>query len=502
MGFFTEFATQEGEQVELKCGISFVSVDGARANLKQDIKGWDFDRVRKQTESLWAKTLSNVTIEGETEGQREAFATALYHSMIDPRAFSDADGLYAGADHKVHKTKGFTYRTVFSGWDVFRSQYPLLAILRPDVANDMVNSLMQQAELSGNGYLPRWEIVGAESGCMVGDPAVSVIAEAYLNGIRGYDVQKAYDLCRQTVEETQSGRNNRKEYETLGYVPDSISVTLENAYFDYCAGRFAQALGKTNDAQRLFKRAQNYRNIYDPAVGNMHAKRRDGSWTPWEGASKHGQGCVESNPYQQGWFVPQDVHGMIDLMGRDYFLQHLTEFFDKTPPTFKWNDYYNHANEPVHHVPYLFAYAGQPWMGQKWTRFVMDHAYGPGLKGLCGNEDVGQMSAWYILSAMGLHPVSPVDGVYVIGSPLFQRITIQLDRNYHSGKTFSVIAHHNSPENIYIQKARLNGQPLQRSWLNYSEIVKGGLLELEMADTPNKAWGSALSELPPSFITR
>ena len=495
LGFFSEFPTKENEQVLLKCGISFVSVDGARANLEHDVKEWNFDAVQEQARDAWKQALAGVTIEGETDAQRETFATALYHSMIDPRAFSDVNGLYTGADRKVHQTGGFTYRTIFSGWDVFRSQYPLLSIIRPDVVNDTVNSLMQQAELSGNGYLARWEIVGAESGCMVGDPAVSVFAGAYLDGIRNYDVQKAYQLCLQTVDNPH--RSHRGEYIELGFVPGSISDTLENAYIDYCAGRFAEALGQTNDAARLIQRSLNYKNIYDPAVGNMHAKNRDGSWIAWRGATTGGQGCVESNPYQQGWFVPQDVAGMIDLMGKDYFLSHLTEFFEKTPASFRWNDYYNHANEPVHHVPYLFAYAGEPWLSQKWARFIMDHAYGPGIKGLCGNEDVGQMSAWYILSAIGLHPVTPVDGIYIIGSPLFTKATIRLDPQYQKGKSFAVIAANNSPENIYVQSAKLNGKPLNRAWLRYDEIANGGALELEMGAAPNKSWGSAPDQLPP-----
>ena len=495
LGFFSEFATKENEQVLLKCGISFVSVEGARANLKHDIKGWNFEAVQKQARGAWEQALAGVAIEGETDAQRETFATALYHAMIDPRAFSDVTGLYTGADKKVHETAGFTYRTIFSGWDVFRSQYPLLSIIRPDVVNDTVNSLMQQAELSGNGYLPRWEIVGAESGCMVGDPAVSVFAEAYKSGIRNYDVQKACDLCRETVDNAR--RSNRGDYMQLGFVPGSISETLENAYFDYCAGRFAEALGKTNDAQRLINRSLSYTNIYDPTVGNMRAKNRDGSWTSWRGATTQGQGCVESNPYQQGWFVPQDVAGMINLMGKDHFTSYLTEFFEKTPADFKWNNYYNHANEPVHHVPYLFVYAGKPWLTQKWARFIMDHAYGPGIKGLCGNEDVGQMSAWYILSALGLHPVSPVDGIYIIGSPLFKKVTIRLDPKYQKGKSFTVIAANNSADNIYIQSAKLNGKPLDRAWLRYDEIASGGKLELQMSATPNQNWGSAPDESPP-----
>jgi predicted alpha-1,2-mannosidase len=499
LGFFSEFATAEAEPVLLKAGISFVSVAGARANLRHDIANWDFDQVRQQARRAWEQALAGVAVEGGSDGQREAFATALYHSMIDPRAFSDQDGRYVGADRKIHQTGNFTYRTTFSGWDVFRSQYPLLTIIRPDVVNDTVNSLMQQAELSGNGYLARWEFVGVESGCMIGDPAVSVFADAYLRGIRSYDVEKAYELCRASVMGPKRRRGNLAAYETLGFVPGGVSWTLENAYFDYCAGRFAAALGHTNDANLLLGRSLNYKKIYDPTVGNMRARNADGSWTTWHGATGHGQGCVESNPYQQGWFVPHDVAGLIELMGQDYFLLYLTAFFEKTPTDFKRNDFYNHSNEPVHHVPYLFTYAGAPWLSQKWARFTMDHAYGSGVKGLCGNEDVGQMSAWYILSAIGFHPVSPVDGVYIIGSPLFDKVSIRLDAKYYAGREFTVLARNNSPQNIYVQSAKLNGQPLQRAWLAHAEIVGGGTLEFVMGPTPNQAWGSAIAQRPPSL---
>ena len=499
LGFYSEFATKAGEVVQLKAGISFVSIAGARENLRRDIPDWDFQRVRAAAREAWEQALAGVAVSGGTPVQREAFATAMYHSMIDPRAFSDSDGQYPGADRKIHQTGDFTYRTVFSGWDVFRSQYPWLTISRPDIVNDTVNSLMQQAELSGRKCLARWEFVGVESGCMIGDPAVSVIADAYLKGIRGYDAQKAYELCRQSVMGPRSARADLGDYEKLGYVPGSISWTLEDAYFDYCAARLAGALGRTADESLLLQRALNYTNIYDPAVGNMHARRKDGSWEPWKGATAHGQGCVESNPYQQGWFVPQDVAGLIRLMGRDYFLRYLTEFFEKTPDTFNWNDYYNHANEPVHHAAYLFTYADAPWLTQKWSRFIMEHAYGSGVKGLCGNEDVGQMSAWYILSAIGFHPVSPVDGVYLIGSPLFDRVSIRLDPKYYAGGSFTVVARNNSAKNVYIQSARLNGQPLNRAWLRHAEIVAGGTLELEMGAEPNKSWGVGADNQPPSL---
>jgi predicted alpha-1,2-mannosidase len=499
LGFFTEFATTEGQQVLMKAGISFVSVNGARANLQHDIPDWDFQKVRTQARELWANALAGVAIEGATDAQKQIFATALYHAFIDPRSFSDVDGNYTGADHQVHQTANYTYRTIFSGWDVFRSQYPLLSIIRPDVVNDTVNSLIQQAELSGNGYLARWEIVAAESGCMIGDPAVSVIADAYLKGIRGYDAQQAYALCRSSVMGPKTGRPDMKAYAEKGFVPGSVSWTLENAYFDYCAGRFAEALGKTNDAQTLFQRALNYRNIYDPSVGNMRAKKADGSWTTWRGAATEGQGCVESDPYQQGWFVPHDVAGLSALMGKDYFLTYLTEFFAKTPTNFQWNAYYNHANEPVHHAIYLFAYTAEPWRAQQWARFTLDHAYTTGIRGLCGDEDVGQMSAWYLLSAMGFHPVSPVDGVYVIGSPLFSKVSIRLDPRYSRGGTFTVSARNNSPQNLYIQSATLNGKSFNRSWIRYQEIIAGGTLEFVMGAEPNKSWATGPGAMPPSL---
>jgi len=497
LGFYSEFSTTNGEAVLLKAGISFVDLAGARENLEHDISGWDFDAVRERARGLWEKEMAGISIKGGTSAQREAFASAVYHSMIDPRAYSDVNGHYTGADGQVHQTKDFTYRTIFSGWDDFRSEYSWLSLARPDVMNDMVNSLMQQAELSGNGRLARWEFLTVESGCMVGDPAVSVFTEAYLKGIRGYDAEKALDWCLKSVDYQGETVNQRKQYAALGFVPDSLSVTLENAYFDYCAGRFAEALGKTNDAARLMQRSLNYRNIYDPAVGNMHARKADGSWTKWEGSTHYGQGCVESNPYQQNWFAPQDPAGLIDLMGRDYFVNYLTEFFEKTPLTFAWNDYCNHANEPVHHTAYLFTYAGRPWLTQKWARVVMDHAYGAGVKGLCGNEDVGQMSAWYILSAIGFHPVSPVDGVYIIGSPLFEEATIKLDSRYYHGKSFTVKTRNNSEQNVYVQSAKLNGKPLNRAWLRHAEVAAGGTLELVMGPNPNLGWGSGPDELPP-----
>jgi predicted alpha-1,2-mannosidase len=312
-------------------------------------------------------------------------------------------------------------------------------------------------------------------------------------------VEKAYALCRESVMGAKSSREKLPDYNKLGYVPGSLSWTLENAYFDYCTARFAGALGKTNDANYLLKCSLNYSNIYDPSVGNMRAKNADGSWTKWEGATREGQGCVESNPYQQGWWVPHDVQGLIRLMGRDYFVKYLNDFFEKTPPDFRWNEYDNQANEPVHQTPYFFVYAGQPWLTQKWARFVLNNAYKNSVYGICGNDDVGQMSAWYVLSAIGFYPVSPVDGVYIIGSPLFDKVTIQLDPRYYQGRTFTVLAKNDSPKNIYIQSAKLNGKALDRAWIRHDEIVAGGTLEFMMGPEPNKSWAAGAGQLPPSL---
>lgn len=307
---------------------------------------------------------------------------------------------------------------------------------------------------------------------MIGNPAVSVLADAYIKGIRGYDAEKAYLYALNSVNRFGNGEK--------GYVPDSLSETLEYAYSDWCVSRLAEALGKQEDATEYLEKSRAWRNVWDPGVQWMRARREDGSWLPWEGKLKHGQGCVESNPFQQGWFVPHDVPGLMETMGRDIFLSELERFFENAPGDFLWNDYYNHPNEPVHHVPFLFNLAGEPGLTQKWTRAICDRAYGTGVEGLRGNEDIGQMSAWYILAAIGLHPVAPGDGIYQVTSPVFSKITIHLDPDYYSGRTFTIIAENNSPENIYIRSMELNGDPLDRFWLTHDEITAGGVLRMVM----------------------
>ena len=481
LGFFTEFATAAGETVIVKCGISFVSIEGAKANLEHDIPHWDFDAVREEARAAWAEALSWVRVEGGNEDDRVKLYTALYHTMIDPRSVSDVNGDYIGADGRVHQTSNFTYRTIFSGWDVFRSQFPLQTLINPAMVNDEINSLLQLAELSARGYLPRWEIMNSYSGCMLGNPAVSVVVDAYEKGIRNYDVDRAFAYCKNSVDRFSNG--------DLGYSPNGkgcISETLEYAYSDWCFARFAESLGKTELARVYDARSQAYRNLWNEEVRWFRTKDEHGNWLEWQGKTVHGQGCRESNPYQQGWFVPHDVPGLIGLMGREYFAQELLALFENTPDDFLWNDYYNHPNEPVHNVAFLFNEIGQPWLTQKWTRKICANAYGVGPSGLCGNEDVGQMSAWYVLAAMGLHPICPGNGKYQITSPVFDRIEIALDPQYYAGGTFTITAADNSEQNVYIQSMKLNGKPLERFWITHQEIVAAGALEMKLGPEPKK----------------
>ncbi len=477
LGFYTNFKTTEGEQVLVKSGISFVSVDGAKENLEHDINHWDFDKVYNQSRELWSNALKNVSVQGGSEDEKTIFYTALYHTMIDPRTFSDANGNYIGADKQVHKADDFTYRTIFSGWDVFRSQFPLQTIINPTLVNDEINSLLQMAELSGRGYLPRWEMLNSYSGCMLGNPAVSVIVDAYEKGIRNYDIDKAFAYCKNSVDTFTN--------EPLGFIPKKVSMTMEYAYSDWCMGKFAESLNKTDIAQEYYKRSQYYKNIWNDDVKWFRARTNDGEWTDWLGKTTHGQGCIESNPYQQGWFVPHDIDGLKALMGgEEAFRDSLISFFENTPDDFLWNNYYNHPNEPVHHVPFMLNTAGVPHLTQKWTRKICSEAYGTGAYGLCGNEDVGQMSAWYVLTAMGIHPICPGDNKYQITSPVFNKIEVKLDSDYYQGKKFVIEAKNNSPQNVYIQSMKLNGKPLDRFWISHEEIVSGGLLEMEMGPEP------------------
>jgi len=492
-GFYGEFTTTANEQVVMKVGISLVDLEGAKNNLDVEIPAWDFDATRVAAERQWADVLGLVEFEGGTEKDRTIMATALYHCFMEPRSIVDADGRYRGPGGAVQQVKDFKFRTVFSGWDAFRSHFPLLTIIRPDVVHDEINSWLELAKGTGRDYLPRWEMMHSYSGCMLGNPAVSVVLDAYQKGIRSFDFERAYELCKNSVE--------RFGNQPLGFTPDSLSHTVEYAYSDWCVGRFAELLGKPDDAKKYYERSLDYKNLWDSEVAWLRGKDKQGDWLAWSKKTDYGQGCTESNPYQQAWFVPHDVSGLIELMGRTYFEKELIAFFEKAPADLQWSEFYNHPNEPCHHVAFLFNYIDMPWLTQKWTRALCSTAYGFGPYGLGGNEDLGQMSAWYVLAAAGLHPVCPGDGLYQLTSPVFDQVTLRLDSTYYAGETFKIVAKNNSPQNMYIQSAALNGQDLPRSWITHKEVAAGGMLEFVMGPSPNREWGTAPvgSNLPESI---
>ena len=480
-GFFAEFPTSGSDQVTLKVGISFVDLDGARANYEAEIASKDFDTVRSDARKMWNEALGKIRIEGGTDDEKTIFYTSLYHTMIDPRIYSDVDGRYTGGDYEIHTEYGsFHKRTIFSGWDVFRSQFPLMTLINPGYVEDAINSFTSLASESGREYYERWEFLNSYSGCMLGNPALPVIADAYVKGIRGFDAEKALEYMVNSSRKTGNGE--------AGYTPGGlcISHTLEYAYADWCVYVLAKELGHNDIAEEFLEKSRSWRTIFDTEKGWFRPKDEAGEWFPWpeNALTTEWYGCIECNPFQQGWFVPHDVEGMVGMMGgREAVLAKLDSLFENTPEDMLWNQYYNHANEPVHFVPYLYNRIGEPHKTQYWTRFICSHAYKNAVKGLVGNEDEGQMSAWYVLTASGLHPSCPGDGRLEITSPVFDRIDISLDRNYYKGGRFTIIAKGNAPGNVYIKSLKLNGKPLDRTWLSVDEVTSGGTLELEMTDS-------------------
>ena len=495
IGFFAEFPTCQGEEVTMKVGISFVDMAGAEANYKAEAETCTFDEVRSAARAAWNEALGKIEVEGGTLDRRTVFYTALYRTMIDPRIFTDVDGRYTGGDLLPHQSDAtWTKRTIFSGWDVFRSQMPLQCFINPRMVSDLINSLMTMSDESGRGYLERWELMNAFSGCMIGNPLLPVMADAWSKGIHTFDAAKALRLGIGSSE-TFGNYGPDPDCGRWGYCPGGlcISNTLEYAYADWALGQFAHLAGLGEEvADTFYQRGEAWRNIFDKEKGWFRPRNADGSWARWpeHARTREGYGCIESDPWQQGWFVPQNIDGMVEVMGgRDAVIADLDTFFAQTPDDMHWNEFYNHANEPVHFVPYLYNRLGQPWKTQQWTRFVCDHAYWNAVNGIVGNEDVGQMSAWYVLTASGLHPVCPGDGWMEITTPMFEKVTIHLDPAYHAGGTFVVKAKNLSDKNIYIQRARLNGERYDLCRLPVEAITAGGTLELVMGPKPNEQWG-------------
>lgn len=493
-----------------KLAISPVSEDGAIANLDAEVPGWDFDGVRAAAKQAWMQALGAVDADGDA-AQRTAFYTALYHALQAPSLFMDVDGCYRGPDNAVHQAKGWTNYSTFSLWDTYRALHPLLTIVQPERRNaDFVNSLLAARRDSAYGILPIWSFHGLETWTMIGYHAVPVIADAYLKGIRGFDPEQALDAM--VASATYGPYDGLAQYMQLGYVPideegEAASKTLEYAFDDWTIFRMARAMGRRDIAAAFDKRAANWKHAFDPDTGFMRARKRDGSFRiPFDpDASGYGTDYTEGNAWQYSWYVPQDVAGLAAAHGgADKLLARLDAVFDAKvdPKIFAHMEditgligWYAHGNEPSHHVAYLYSYAGQPWRTQARLKQVMDTQYKPTPDGLAGNDDLGQMSAWYVFTALGFYPVAPGSNQYILGRPFLPRATLNLP----NGKRFTVVADGLGDANTYVGGVTLDGKPLQRVYITHAELMAGGELRFSMQARPNRDWPGANAQAPYSM---
>ncbi len=487
--------------LKLKVGISPVSSANALANIDAEIPGWDFQKVAKAADAKWNKELAKISIETKDTTNRRIFYTSLFHTMIDPALFNDHNGDYRGADKKVYHHAAFDNYTVFSLWDTYRAENPLFDILQPKRAGDMINTML--AVYQQQGKLPIWHLMGNETGTMVGISSMQVVAEAYLKGIKGFDPVKAYEAEKGTATSDSLGMLYVKNFKPIPTDKQSRSVAkgLEYAVSDGSIALMAKRMGKTADYNYFMKRSKNYQLYFDPADQFFKGKLSDGSWTPGFSPLKSKNDLyAEGNAWQYLWLVPQDVQGLISLLGGDEpFNKKLDEFFqiksteeDGLADLTGLIGQYAHGNEPSHHVAYLYTYSGQQWKTAEKVRYIMKEFYLANTDGIIGNEDCGQMSAWYIFSSLGFYPVFPASETYVIGSPLFNKASINLD----NGKKFTVEAINNSPANIYIQSLSLNGKRYDKTYILHRDIMNGGLLKIVMGSKPNYNFGKLQANRP------
>ena len=500
---FVSFETAEGEVIYAKVGISAVSVEGARKNLTAEQPTFDFDKTVIDAKAAWNKELGRIDVESKDEAVLRTFYSALYHAMIPPNIYSDVDGKYRGRDFKVHETNGFNYYTVFSLWDTYRALHPLLTLIDKKRSSDFMNTFIH--EFQEGGRLPVWELSSCETWCMIGYHSIPVITEAVLKDVPGFDANKIFDAMKFSALEDKNGLKSYKDNGYIKYLEagENVSRTLEYAYDDWCIAQVAKKLGKTDDYNYFTKRAQNYKNLFDASTGFM--RPRSGNFLSPFDPYKVDHNYTEGNAWQYSFYVPQDLSGQMKLLGGK---EKLAAFLDtlfttsskltghKQPDISGMIGQYVHGNEPSHQIAYEYDYAGQPWKTQSMVRRIMNEMYRDKPDGLSGNEDCGQMSAWYIFSALGFYPVCPGSDHYAIGSPVLDKATIHLE----NGKTFTVTANTNQKENVYINSAKLNGANHTKSYLNYTDIANGGTLELNMSATPNKNWGSAEGDVPVTKI--
>ncbi|WP_160716293.1 GH92 family glycosyl hydrolase [Chitinophaga solisilvae] len=488
-----DFNTTEGEQVKIKFALSPVSTQGALKNLRAEIPGWDFEAVKRAGQAQWTAELNKIQITSGSHEEKENFYTAMYHAFINPTVYMDTDGAYRGLDMNIHTANGYTNYTTFSLWDTYRALHPLFNVIQPKRNADMIQSMLHHYEQSVQHMLPVWSHYANENWCMTGYHSVSVIADAIMKGNAPFDVNKALDACVATARHrTYDGLGY---YMDMGYVPEdkngaSVSKTLEYAYDDWCIAQVAQKLGRTDLYNEFIRRAANYKNVYDRSTGFMRPRLSDGSFkVSFDPLQTHDQGFIEGNAWNYSLYVPHHPDSMIAMMGgKKQFTQHLDSLFTMELPDKYFAETeditrdgiignYVHGNEPSHHVAYLYNWTGHPWKTQERIRMILKKMYHPGPDGLGGNDDCGQMSAWYIFSSLGFYPVCPGSNQYALGSPAIDKATLQLE----NGRTFTIEARNQGDKNVYVQKVVLNGTPLNRWYITHEEIMNGGKVEFYMS---------------------
>lgn len=492
------FGQLNGKPLTCKVALSSVSMENARQNMEQEAPHWDFDRYVAAADADWEKQLGKIEVKG-TEVQKEIFYTALYHTMIQPNTMSDVNGEYMAADYTTRKVaNNETHYTTFSLWDTFRASHPLYTLLEPERVTDFVKSMIRQYEYYG--YLPIWQLWGQDNYCMIGNHSIPVITDAILKGIPGIDMEKAYEAVYNSSV-TSHPNSPFEVWEKYGFMPEniqtqSVSITLEQAFDDWCVAQLAAKLNKDADYQRFHKRSEYYRNLFHPKTKFFQSKNDKGEWIepfdPYQYGGNGGHPFTEGNAWQYFWYVPHNIQALMELTGgTKAFEQKLDTFFTSTYKSEQMNHnasgfvgQYAHGNEPSHHVAYLYNFAGQPWKTQKYVSHILNTLYNNTSSGYAGNDDCGQMSAWYVFSAMGFYPVNPVSGEYEIGIPLFPEMRMHLD----NGKTFTVLAPAVNRENIYIRSVKLNGKPYDKSYITHQQIMDGATVEFEMSSEPGEIW--------------
>ena len=494
-----DFDMQAGEKLLVKVALSSLSTEGAMKNMQAEVPHWDFDRVVRETQDAWRKELNRIEVTSKRPEVLTNFYTAMYHACLSPTVYMDVDGQYRGLDQNIHKAEGFTNYTTFSLWDTYRALHPLFNIIQRDRSSDFINSMLAHYDQSAHHMLPIWSHHANENWCMIGYHAVSVIADAHAKGITGFDAQHALDACVATARHRSF--EGLGDYIDLGYVPEdrsgaSVSKTLEYAYDDRGIARMANGMGSVAVAEEFTKRSMNYRNVFDSISGFMRPRLADGSFlSDFDPLDTHQKGFIEGNAWNYGLYVPHEPDDLARMMGgKKRFGEHLDslftmqladKYFEKTEDITRDGimGNYVHGNEPSHHVAYLYNYSDRPWMAGKRVRDVMDAMYAPKPDGLSGNDDCGQMSAWYIFSALGFYPMEPGSDRYEIGSPLVNGATIPLPGN----KALFIAATKQGPKNIYVQRIKLDGEVLHRTYLLHSELMAGGTLEFVMGAKPPKS---------------